>query len=67
MQARANALETLNNQGLLGAGNRYTSSYQLQELIMQQNIDIQLLAMKQQLQIEGPNASLKQIEGPTNT
>ncbi len=71
MQARANAMEalieqgTLNEQGLLGAGSGDSLDRELQQIAAQQNVDAQLQAMKQQLQLGGPHAQQKQIEGPT--
>ena len=72
MQARANAMETLleqgtlGAQGLLGAGSGDTLDRELQQITSEQNIEAQLQAMKQQLQLGGPNVSQKQIEGPPN-
>jgi phage shock protein A len=71
MQARANAMETLieqgtlGEQGLLGAGND-TLDRELQQISAEQNVEAQLQAMKQQLQLGGPSVSQKQIEGPPN-
>ncbi|HCI78846.1 MAG TPA: phage shock protein A [Ktedonobacter sp.] len=70
MQARANAMEslidsgTLGEQGLLGAGSGDSLDRELQQISSQQNIDAQLQAMKQQMQLGGPNSSQRQIEGP---
>jgi phage shock protein A len=70
MQARANAMEslveqgTLGEQGLLGAGSGDTLDRELQQIAAQQNVEAQLQAMKQQLQLGGPNAQQRQIEGP---
>ena len=72
MQARANAMEmlieqgTLGEQGLLGEGSRDTLDRELQRLSTEENVEAQLLAMKRQLQLGGPNVSQKQIEGPSN-
>jgi|GEM_PF-483431 len=69
MQARANAMETLieqgtlSEQGMLGRGGD-TLDRELQQISSQQNVDAQLQAMKQQLQLGGSNAHQKQIEGP---
>ncbi len=69
MQARANAMETLieqgtlGEQGLVGAGGD-TLDRELQQISTQQNVEAQLQALKQQLQISGPNAQQHQIEGP---
>src|SRR2546422_4117303 len=65
MQARANAMDTLIEQGALseqgtfGTGNRL--DHELQQISAQQNIESQLQAMKQQLQLGGSNAQQKQI------
>jgi phage shock protein A len=70
MQARANAMETLieqgtlNEQGQFGSGD--TLDRELQHIAGQQNIEAQLQAMKLQLQIDGPNAQQRQIEGPAS-
>jgi len=72
MQARGNAMETLieqgalGEQGLLGAGSGDTLDRQLQQLSTEQNVEAQLQAMKQQLQLGGSNVSQKQIEGPAH-
>src|SRR5215469_9912188 len=68
MQSRAQAMEslieqgTLGEQGLLGSGD--SLDRELQKLSSQQNVDAQLQAMKHQLQLGGPNAQQGQIEGP---
>jgi phage shock protein A len=71
MQARANAMDSLieqgalGEQGLLGAGGPEDSlERELQQIASQQDVDSQLHAMKQQLQLHGPDYSLKEIEGP---
>ena len=70
MQARANAMEslidsgTLGEQGLLGAGSGDSLDRELQQISSQQNIDAQLQAMKQQMQLGGPSSTQRQIEGP---
>jgi phage shock protein A len=69
MQARANAMETLIEAGdadvqLLPGGD--TLDRELQKLSAEQNIDAQLQAMKQDLQLGGPNVGQKQIEGPAS-
>lgn len=72
MQARASAMDslleegTLGDNGLLGPGSGDPLDRQLQQLSAQQNVDIQLQAMKQQMQLGGPNAQPRQIEGPTS-
>jgi phage shock protein A len=69
MQARANAMETMIEQGTIseqilpGTGGD-TLDHELQQIAMQQNVEAQLQAMKQQLQLDGPNTQQKQIEGP---
>jgi phage shock protein A len=61
MQARANAMDTLieegtmSDQGLIGAGNSDPLDRELQQISAQQNVDAQLQAMKQQLQLESPD------------
>jgi phage shock protein A len=71
MQARANAMETLVEQGtlgelgLLGASSNDSLDRELQQISAQQNVEAQLQAMKQQLQLGGSNAQQKRIEGPT--
>ncbi len=71
MQARANAMDTLISQGtlaeqpLLGTGDRL--DHELQQISSQQNVEAQLQAMKQQLQLEGPGAQQGQIEGPASS
>jgi phage shock protein A len=72
MQARANAMEalieqgTLGEQGMLGPGSGDTLDRELQKISMEQNVEAQLQAMKQQLQLGGPNVQQRQIEGPTS-
>lgn len=67
MQARANAMEalidqgTLSEQGMLGTGSGDTLERELQKISTEQNVEAQLQAMKQQLQLRGPNAQQKQI------
>jgi phage shock protein A len=68
MQARANAMEelidqgTLSEQGMLGAGSGDTLERELQKISTEQNVEAQLQAMKQQLQLGGPNAQQKGLE-----
>lgn len=72
MQARANAMEalieqgTLGEQGMLGPGSGDTLDRELQKISMEQNVEAQLQAMKQQLQLGGPGTQQRQIEGPTS-
>ena len=69
MQARANAMETLIEQGTLGEQGMLTSGgdpldRELQQLSAQQNVESQLQALKQQVQISGPDTQQRQISGP---
>ncbi len=69
MQARANAMETLIEQGTLGEQGLLGSSgdtldRELQKISSEQNVEAQLQAMKQQMQLGGPNAQQDRIEGP---
>src|SRR2546425_6381584 len=72
MQSRANAMETLieqetlGEQGLLRSGSGDTLDRELQKISSQQNVEAQLQAMKQQLQLGGANTQQPQIEGPTS-
>ena len=72
MQARANAMEalieqgTLGEQGALGPGSGDTLDRELQKIAAEQNVESQLQAMKQQLQLGGPNAQQRQLEGPAS-
>lgn len=69
MQARANAMDsliqsgTLSDQNLLGPGSNDPLDRELQQLSSQQNVDAQLEAMKQQMQL-GSGTPPPQIEGP---
>lgn len=68
MQARANAMETLieqgtlGEQGLLGAGSGDTLDRELRQISAQQNVEAQLQAMKQQQQLGGANPNQRLIE-----
>ena len=68
MQARANALDALIEEGTLGDQGLLPGEdaldRELRKLSTQQNVEAQLQAMKQQLQLGGPDARQKQIEGP---
>jgi len=69
MQARANAMETLIEQGTLGeqgllGGSDDTLDRELQKISSEQNVEAQLQAMKQQMQLGGPNAQQDRIDGP---
>src|SRR6266446_5679034 len=72
MQARANAMDTLieegtlGDQGLLGPGSNDPLEHELRQISAQQNVESQLQAMKQQMQLEGPNAQQRRLEGPTS-
>jgi phage shock protein A len=62
MQARAQAMDTLieqgtfGDQGLLGAGAGDPLEQELNKIASQQNVEAQLQAMKQQMQLGGPHA-----------
>jgi phage shock protein A len=70
MQARANAMETLieqgslSEQGLPGINSGDHLERELQQISAQQNVEAQLQAMKQQLQLGEPNPRRRQVEGP---
>jgi phage shock protein A len=70
MQSRANAMEALiergalSEQGMLGPGSGDTLDRELQKISVEQNVDAQLQAMKQRLQLGGSNPTQRQIEGP---
>jgi phage shock protein A len=72
MQARANAMEalieqgTLSEQGMIGASSD-TLERELQQISSEQNVEAQLQAMKQQLQIGGANAQQKRIESHSSS
>src|SRR5436305_4996851 len=72
MQARANAMDTLieegtlGDQGLLGPGSNDPLEHELRQISAQQNVESQLQAMKQQMQLEGPNAQQRQLEAPSS-
>jgi phage shock protein A len=66
MQSRANAMESLIEQGQIGTGSGDTLDRDLQQIASQQNVEAQLQALKQQMQLGGPGASQKQIEGSTS-
>jgi len=67
MQARANAMESLieqgalSEQGLLGAGSSDSLERELNKVASQQNVEAQLQAMKQQLQLGGPDQQQRQL------
>ncbi len=71
MQARADAMETLieaddfSVQALPGAGES-SLDRELHKIAAEQNIDAQLQALKQDMQLGGPGAGQKQIEGPAS-
>lgn len=68
MQARASALDALIEEGTLGDQGLLPGEdaldRELRQLSAQQNVDAQLQALKQQLQLGAPDAQQKQIEGP---
>lgn len=71
MQARANAMETLVEADdfsvqALPPGNSSTLDRELQKISAEQNIEAQLQGLKQDIQLGGPNAGQKQIEGPAS-
>src|SRR2546425_11176007 len=72
MQARANAMDalidqgTLSEQGMLGADSGDTLERELQKISTEQNVEAQLQAMKQRMQLGGPGAQQKQLEGPAS-
>src|SRR6266705_5187835 len=72
MQARDNAMDalieqgTLGDQGLLGTGSGDPLERELQQISAQQNVEDQLQAMKQQMQLGGSDAQQRQIEGPSS-
>ncbi len=67
MQARANAMDSLieqgalGEQGLLGTGSGDSLERELNKVASQQNVDAQLQAMKQQMQLGGPNQQQRQL------
>jgi phage shock protein A len=72
MQARANAMDalieqgTLGEQGLLGAGSGDPLERELRQISAEQNVEDQLRAMKQQMQLGGADAQQRRIEGPSS-
>lgn len=70
MQARAEATEALiendDLQALPSPGNESTLDRELRKISAEQNIDAQLEALKQNMQLGGPNAGQKQLEGPNS-
>lgn len=73
MQARANAMDalieegTLSEQALLGPGSGDPLERELRQISAQQNVDAQLQALKQQMQLGGSGAQQKQLPpGPAN-
>ena len=67
MQARASAMDSLieegalGEQGLLGAGSGDSLQRELNKVASQQNVDAQLQAMKQQLQLGSLNQQQRQL------
>ncbi len=72
MQSRANAMDsliesgTISDDALLGPGSNDPLERELRQMSSQQNVDAQLEAMKQQMQLGGGNPQQRQIEGPGN-
>ncbi len=71
MQARADAMETLIDEDhfsmqALPAGGGSELDRELQKISAEQSVDDQLQALKQQMQLGGPQTSQKHIEGPTS-
>lgn len=70
MQARAEATEALIEndelQALPSPGNESTLDRELRKISAEQNIDAQLEALKQNMQLGGPNTGQKQLEGPNS-
>lgn len=70
MQARADAMETLIEEDNFSApalpGGESSLDRELHKIAAEQNIDAQLQAIKQEMQLGGPNAGQKQIEGPAS-
>lgn len=70
MQARADAMETLIEEDNFSApalpGGESSLDRELHKIAAEQNIDAQLQALKQEMQLGGPNAGQKQIEGPAS-
>ncbi len=70
MQARADAMDTLIEEGtlqepnLLGSGSNDPLDRELRQISAQSNVDAQLEAMKQQMQLGGPNNRQRRLEGP---
>jgi phage shock protein A len=68
MQARASALDALIEEGTLSDQGLFAGEdaldRELRKISAQQNVEAQLQALKQQLQLGGPDAQQKQIEGP---
>lgn len=71
MQARANAMDalieegTLSDQGMLGPGSNDPLDRELRQISAHQNVEDQLEAMKQQMQLGGPNPQQRQLEPPS--
>ena len=71
MQARANAMDTLieegtlSEQGMLGSGSNDPLDRELRQISAHQNVEDQLQAMKQQMQLGGPNSQQRQLEPPS--
>lgn len=71
MQARASAMDALIEEGVLNddslaLGSGDSLDRELHRIAAQQNVESQLQAMKQQLQLGSPNHPPQQIEGPAS-
>lgn len=70
MQARADAMETLIEADDFSVqalpGGESSLDRELHKIAAEQNIDAQLQALKQDMQLGGPGAGQKQIEGPAS-
>jgi phage shock protein A len=68
MQARAQASEVFIEEAspLALPGEASTLDRELQKIAAEQNIDAQISALKQQMQISGPDTGQRQIEGPAS-
>lgn len=64
MQARADALDTLMDNGALNVPGEDPLAAQLQQITAEHNVDAQLAEMRQQLQISGPGTQQRLIQGP---
>lgn len=65
MQAHADAIDALMASGELSIPGEDPLSAQLQQITDQHNVDAELAAMKQQVQIGGPTEQLRALPGPS--